>query len=240
MKAKRLPRRAGRLGGLALLGIFGQAVFVVVVVVLPFFHPGYSSVDDPISLLLLGPYGFVLSGALFAAGLGSLALAVGISRTTRGSSSRSLLGSVLIGLGAIGMALAGVVFTDAEGNLTENARILHGAATWLAFVAVPAGILLLSGVFARDARWSSFYPLSLALGFAALVGLADGVAVLVGLASLFEAVGPVALSFEGLGIIQRVFVGTVTLWLMLAAIRLRSIAKSGRVTPRTGEFPRSP
>jgi hypothetical protein len=67
-----------------------------------------------------------------------------------------------------------------------------------------------------------------------LVGLADGVAVLVGLASLIEAVGPVALSFEGLGIIQRVFVGTVTLWLMLAAIRLRSIAKSGRVTPPNG------
>ncbi len=81
MQASNPPPRAGRLAVLALLGIFGQAFFVVVVVLLPFFHPDYSSVEDPISRLLLGPYGFVLSGALFAAGLGSLALAVGIRQT---------------------------------------------------------------------------------------------------------------------------------------------------------------
>ncbi|MDP8952684.1 MAG: DUF998 domain-containing protein [Actinomycetota bacterium] len=217
---------------LALLGIFGQAFFVVVVALLPFFQPDYSSVDDAISRLLLGPYGFVLSGALFASGLGSLALAVGIRRTTRGTRG-SLLGSVLIGLWGVGFALAGVVFTDAEGNPTETARTFHSAAT-LGFVSALAGMLLLSRVFARDALWSSFYPLSLALAFGALVGLIDALVVLAGLTSLIEAVGPAARSFEGLGMIQRVFVGTVILWMLLAAIRLRSIAKSGRFTTPSG------
>lgn len=203
--------------------------FVVVVALLPFFHPGYSSVDDPISRLLLGPYGFVLSGALFAAGLGSLAIAIGIRQTTRGSGG-SLLGSVLIGLWAVGVALAGIVFTDAEGNPTAIALALHGAAVGLAFVSALAGILLLSRVFARDARWSSFYPLSLALGFAALVGLTDMVTVRAGIANIIEVAGPVGRGFEGLGIIQRMFVGAVIVWMILAAAQLRSIAKSGRFT----------
>ena len=232
MQATSPPPRAGRLRVLALLGIFGQAFFVVVVALLPFFQPDYSSVDDGISRLLLGPYGFVLSGAFFASGLGSLALAVGIRRTTRGTRG-SLLGSVLIGLWGVGFALAGVVFTDAEGNPTETALTFHAAAT-LGFVSALAGMLLLSRVFARDALWSSFYPLSLALAFGALVGLIDALVVLAGLTSLIEAVGPAARSFEGLGMIQRVFVGTVILWMLLAAIRLRSIAKSGRFTTPSG------
>lgn len=202
----------------------------MVVVLLPFFHPGYSSVDDPLSRLLLGPYGLVSSGALFASGLGSLALAFGIRCTTRGSRG-SLSGSALIGLWGVGSALAGVGFTDAQGNPTVTTRALHSAAAGLACVSALAGMLLLSWVFARNTWWSSFYPLSLALGFAALVGLTDMVTIQAGLINLIEVAGPVARSFEGLGIIQRVFVGTLIFWKILTAVRLRSIAKSGQSSP---------
>ena len=213
------------MGVLALLGIFGQAFFVVVVALLPFFNPGYSSADDAISGLLLGPYGFVLSGAFFAAGIGSLALAVGIHRTTRGMRG-ALSGCVLIGLWALGVALAGVVLVDAQGNPTESATILHLTGAGLAFSSAPTGMLVLSRVFARDAQWSSFYPLSLALGFAAVVALIDMTTILIGLSNLVETLGPGARrSVEGVGIIQRVFVVTVILWMALAASQLRFIAK---------------
>ncbi len=224
MQVKNLPHRAGRLEVLAILGIFGQVVFVLVVALLPFVQPGYSSLDDAISTLLLGPHGFVLSGALFAAGLGSLAIAFGVHQTTRGARG-SLLGSALIGLWGIGCALAGVVLLDADGNPTETGRTLHGAAVGVAFFSAVVEILVLSRVFARDARWSSFYPLSLALGFAVVVGLIDLIAVSVGVAELREAVGPMARSFEGLRVIQRMFVGAVIVWMMLSAARLRSIAR---------------
>ena len=81
------------------------------------------------------------------------------------------MGPALIGLWGIGLALAGVVFTDAEGNLTQTAQAFHSVVAGLAFICAPAGMLLLSRVFARDGRWAPFYPLSLILGFAALVGL---------------------------------------------------------------------
>ncbi len=80
MQSSGLLHRFDWLRVLAVLAICGLAFFVVVVAVLPFFRPEYSSVHDPISRLLLGPYGYVQSGALFAAGLGSFALAVGRHR----------------------------------------------------------------------------------------------------------------------------------------------------------------
>ncbi len=226
MRSLGLLRRADRLRVLAVLAISGQVVFVVAVVLLPFLRPEYSSVDDPISRLLIGPYGYVQSAALFAAGLGSFALAVGIRRATRGSRG-SRLGSALIALWALGIVLAGIVPTDTEGHPTGAAIALHGMGVGLAFVSGPAGMLVLSGIFARHARWSSFYPLSLALGFAALVGLIDLVVVATGVSDLVEALGPVARSFGGYGVIQRMFVGTVILWMILAASRLRSVVKSG-------------
>ena len=143
----RRPYRDDHLGVLAILGIFGQAVFVVVVALLPFFRPEYNSFDEPISKLLVGPYGFIQSGALFAAGLGSLALAVGIRRTTR-TVRGSLLGCLLIGLWAVGSALAGIVLTDAEGNPTHSALIFHTTVAGIAFLCGPSGMLVLSRVFA--------------------------------------------------------------------------------------------
>lgn len=128
-------------------------------------------------------------------------------------------------------ALAGIVPTDAEGNPTETALALHGLAVGLAFCSATLGILVLSRVFARKVRWSSFYPLSMALGFAAIVGLIDMTVVSIGLSDLREAVGPLVRSFEGRGLIQRIFVGTVVFWMLLAAIRLRSITKDGNSQP---------
>ncbi len=226
-------RRANRLGVLAVLAICGQVFFVAVVALLPLFRPDYSSVDEPISRLLLGPYGYVQSGALFAAGLGSILLAVGLRRATRGESG-SLLGCSLIGLWGLGFALAGIILTDGQGKPLESAWVFHAVVAAAAFVSAPAGILVLSRIFAQDARWSSFYPLSLALGFAAVVALIDVVAVWNGLATLAEDIGPAARRFQGLGVIQRVLIGTVILWMILAAARLRSIAKGGQFANPSG------
>jgi hypothetical protein len=84
-----------------------------------------------------------------------------------------------------------------------------------------AGMFVLSMTFKRDARWRSFWPYSLALAFAALITFflkGDG---------------------QWTGLYQRIFNGTILLWLILAAIRLRSIASrsvEGKgITDETGK-----
>lgn len=223
---------------LALLGLCGPMVFAAVVVVLPYFRlDEYSSLRDPVSALLLGRYGYIQTAAFFAAGLSSIAVAVGIRRTMRGSSRGSRLGIILIELWAVGFMLAGILPTDAEGQPTQAAASFHASVAFLAFVGAVAGILTLSKRFAGDGRWRSFYPLSLAIGFATLVGLVDLIMVMHGLIDQAAAIeltthndpriiGMLSQGFEGFGIIQRIFLGTVMLWVILAAGQLHSIARN--------------
>ncbi len=74
---------------------------------------------------------------------------------------------------------------------------------------VIAGMFVLSRTFKRDARWQAFWPWSLVLAVAALIGVI------------------VAAPIEGpwVGLIQRSYIGPIILWLALVAFRLRSIAK---------------
>jgi hypothetical protein len=89
------------------------------------------------------------------------------------------------------------------------AGLVHIVVSVLAFVLSIVGVFVLSRTFKRDARWRAFWPWSLALAFTALVGFIM-----------------LAIS-EGawIGLIERIFLGTVFLWQVLVAFRIRSISK---------------
>jgi hypothetical protein len=197
------PERASKLNILALVALFGPLFYVASAMLLPFFSE-YGFVDL-ISELALGRYGFVQTVAFFALGLSSLALAFGIRQTTRGSWG-SRAGSYLIGVWGIGEFIAGG-FTGA----------LHVIGVLGGFLCVVVAMFVLSRTFKRNNRWQSHWPLSLVLAAAAL-----GTFFLAG-------VGPRAVEWEG--IYQRVFVGTLILWLVLAAVRLRLIAAEASNAP---------
>ena len=199
----------------AVLAMLGFAFFAVSAVVLPLFSE-YGLVEDYISELAIGRHGYVQTAAFFASGLGSLALAFGLRGTTRGVRG-SRLGPVLVVLFGVGVVLAGIFPTDAidaEGQLRSQTAsgTVHFAAALLAYVVGIAAMLVLSSTFGRDARWRSFWPFSLALAFAALA------------MSLTLFFLPVPNADQWAGLYQRVFVGTVVLWLMLAAVQLYGMA----------------
>ena len=205
---------SGRISLLALLAISGWTFFAASAIFLPIFSE-YSFAGDYISELAIGSFGYVQKFAFFAAGLGSLALALGIRETTRGSWG-SRAGFVMVGLFGINVFLAGVFPTDAinaEGQVLSPtiAGTVHIVVSLLAFLLIIAAMFVLSMTFKQNVRWRSFWPISLVLAFAALVTFfltSDG---------------------QWAGLYQRVFIGTIVLWLVLAAIRLRSIARTKSV-----------
>ena len=203
---------ARRLERIAVVALVGLAFFAATASLLPLVSE-YSFSADYISELAIGRYGHLQTVAFFAAGLGTLALAVGAREATNGSWG-SRLGSVLVGLYGVGAILAGIFPTDEidpAGHVGSPTSVgaVHIVASLLAFVLGIAGMFVLSRTFKRDARWRAFWPLSLVLAFAALVGFI------------------VAVPSEGpwVGLIQRIFIGTIILWQVLVAFRLRSIAK---------------
>jgi hypothetical membrane protein len=205
-------QEARRLELIAVVAIVGQAFFAATALLLPFVSE-YSLTSDYISELAIGRYGYLQTAAFFAVGSGTLALAVGIRVATKGSWG-SRVGSVFIGLYGLGGILVGIFPTgevDAAGSVESptSVGIVHIGVSALAFVFGIAGMFVLSRTFKRDARWRAFWPLSLVLAVAALVAFIVSV----------PSQGP------WVGLIQRIFIGTIILWQVLVAFRLRSIAR---------------
>ena len=219
MARSTLHRPANWTGLLALLGIIGAAFFAVALVALHLLEPEYN--DTPaMSLYALGRYGGLMVAAFCALGVGYLGLAFGVRGATA-SSGAARLGSILLGLAGFWFVVSGLFRVHAPGAPMTFSALMHGLGFIVGVPTLLAGILVLSRAFGHDDRWRSFRPASSALGFTALILflIAFFVLGLPGTAEVF---------------LSRIFVGSFALWLLLTALRLRSIATgaSGSSNPR--------
>ena len=194
---------------LALLAIVGMVYYLSSVVAAHLLRPDIDPVSEPVSNYAVGPYGFFVSIAIFSLGVGSLALALGLRLgiAPPGRSRVGLLLLALYGVGQLGVALFSI---DAESAQTTTG-LVHNIAGNISFFCFPPAVILLSMGMGKDRRWRSLKRLALALSLAVLVG-----AILV-LASA-NVVG-------GFGIAQRLFLLATVLWMLLAAIRLRTTSR---------------
>lgn len=211
MTSSNLHHRARPLEFLAILGIAGATVFALTLVILHFLQPETN--DTPaMSQYALGRYGGLMVAAFCALGVGYLALAFGL-RGAITASKASRVGSILLGLAGLWFVVSGVFRVHAAGTPMTFSGVMHGLGFIVGVPTLIASILVFSGAFGRDDRWRSFRSPSLALGVAALI--------------LFL----IAFFAPGLPgivvvVLSRIFVGTFVLWLLLTALRLRSIVKS--------------
>jgi hypothetical protein len=188
---------------LAIVALGGSGCFVASAMLLPAVSE-YGIRRDFISELAIGRYGFVQMLAFVAFGIGALALAMGLRKTTKGSWG-SLVGSILVGLFGVGVLLDAVFPIDPGGRMETIAGTVHLVAALVAFACMVLAMFVFSRTFKQSARWRSLRSVSLVLAVAALAALflpGDG-----GWAGLF----------------QRVFVGVVISWMVIVAIRLRSM-----------------
>ncbi len=212
------PQRVSGAQLLAALGLVGPAVWTAALAALHLLRPDVNDTST-ISAYAVGPYGWLMTAAFLALGVGALALTTGIRRATT-PSRWSLVGSVLVGLFGVGFVLAGIFpvggcrdvgcverFESGIDVQMSAAAIAHGAGALLGILLLIVGMLVLSRAFKRDRKWSSLWPWSLVLGLAALVQF--------------------VLAGEGLvgAVLRRTLVVTLVLWMVLSALRLRSIAR---------------
>lgn len=195
---------------LAVLGVAGHAFSTAVAWLLPFVSE-YTLIGDNISELAIGRYGYLQTAGFLAAGMGTLAIAVGIRQATSGTWG-SRVGSLLVGLFGASAILVAILPTDridapADVQSLTTAGTIHIVVALASFVCGIASMFVLSRTFKRDPRWRALWPVSLALAFVASVVF------------FLQSEGP------WVGLYQRTFVGTITLWLILVAFRLRSIAR---------------
>src|ERR671916_1163572 len=153
---------------LALLAIVGMAYYLSSVAAAHLLRPDIDPVSEPVSDYAVGPFGTFVGVAIFALGVGSLALALGL-RLGIAPAGRSRVGLLLLalyGVGQLGVALFSI---DAESAQTTTG-IVHNVAGNVSFFCFPPAAILLSLGMGRGERWRSLKPRALALALVVLVG----------------------------------------------------------------------
>lgn len=201
---------------LAAAGILGQALLLAVAWLLPFASE-IDLVSDNISELVHGRFGSLLTIAFIVSGIGTMALAAVIRRLTAGARG-SVIGSLLIGVYGLGAVLSGIFPTDAVNTAADvwaqsTTGLIHIVVAIVSFISAVIGMVVLTWTFPRMSQWR---PLALWSGLLAT-----------GAFSLFFA------QQEGprVGLMQRLLVTAIAAWLILVALRARSISRPAVARP---------
>lgn len=205
MFAPTLPSRR-----LALVGVVGPVVWWLLILLIGALTPGYSHVGDFISTLgaIDAPYAPIqqLNFAVFGGAI--LALSLGIHYWFD-TGRRVRVGTVFLGTFGVGVVLAGV-FPEDPTAPESTIHFLHNLVSTVAFVSGIVGVSLVSRRIRDDDRWPS-YPSELLWTVSVVL-----VTFVVFMYSVFTESALV-------GFTQRVFVGVLSLWVILQSSRLYRI-----------------
>jgi len=197
-------------------------LYVVLDAIAQSLPPHYSPVRDAESDLAVGPYGYIMAINFLNRGALSLIFLYALSKITRANGGLESMGvgrSFRIGVyvfavWAVGAILLAFFPTDVPATPVSWHGAIHLVVAALAFFGGAFGALLLSLQFGKNRALQG------AKRLARLIAILSVVLLLVGLVSI---AGPIG------GLTERMFLGSVLLWVAVVAIYL------ARWTPETGE-----
>jgi hypothetical membrane protein len=199
------PQGTGRATGVSLAAILLVLACFGAMVLLHMVRTDLDPVRQVMSEYANGRFGWFMTAAFYAMGLACVALAVRLGRAIM-RSRLSVAVRVLLGLGGLGLILAGVFEVERPAIPDTVNEIIHSDATLTAFTLVITAMILFAIVCRRDPRWSDFRVIAFVL---AIVAAAAG------------AFSPFAGQTTWSGLAQRVLGLTVVSWLLLCAVHIR-------------------
>lgn len=200
---------------LAWCGIAAPLFFVLMVVVASTRYPGYSHMTQAISELggVDSPLPFIQNLNFFVTGILIVAFTVGLHAGIAGG-SRPVLGPALVAVFGIVMVPRFLLPCDSGCEFVSIAGSLHNITGLAAFLAAVAGIFFTSRRLVRDQRWNAYRAYSVITAIAGLVILV-----------LWIGIAKVARIQSVNGLLQRLYAGTVFLWIEVMAIRLFTLSR---------------
>jgi hypothetical protein len=194
---------------LAFLTIVGIAGYLLNLAALHFLRTDVNPMVEPVSNYAVGAYGFLSTAANIGSGLAALALTLGLYLSIA-SPGRSRVGLFLLGLFGVSELLAAIFPIDVGAQATTIGTI-HNIVGNIAFFGFLAAVILLSWSMGKDEQWRSIRRPALALAL-----------VVLGMAVLTIVSANIGIGF---GVGQRLFNVTSMGWMLLVALRLRSMAQ---------------
>ena len=209
------------------LAIAGPIAFTLAWLVGGLVQDEYSIRQEDISALaaLDAQHGWIMTAGFLLLGVGTVALAAGLASTLKYPSAR--VGSVLLMVAGIGIAVAGLARNDCSSELLACViRVDAGEVSWhhtvhdtvslVIFLALIAAPLVDARAFGRDNHWRPLRTYSIVTGS-------------LGFVLLVLYVSQVADPWNG--IMQRIFVSVLFVWIAVAGFRL---SLAGRIQTDAG------
>jgi hypothetical protein len=211
------PKEKERATGVSLAAVLLVSVCFAAMVLLHAVRTDLDPVRQVMSEYANGRFGIVMTAAFYAFGLTCVALAIRLGRAMA-RRPLSVVVRVLLGLGGLGLILAGVFEVERPAVPDTIEEILHSDATLAAFTLIITAMLLFAVTCRTDPRWSDFRWIAVVLSV---------------LAAVAGAFSPFAGQTTWSGLAQRVLGLTVIVWLLLVALHIRmgGLRRSRRSEP---------
>lgn len=209
------PRAARWTRALLAAGAIGPVVFWVLGGVVAATWPGYDPVADSISSMVHAPLGGLQVLAFVIGAPLTLAWAIGAGRVVGGTPrDRTLVRAVFAVQAAISLAFA-LFPTDAPGAPTTLVGELHLATFYAYAIVMPASLVLVGRVFARDPAWR---PASRPTAVTAMLVVVATLLVPLTVAGPLE---------PWLGLLERIYVAIPGAWQVAVAFRALRAPRTG-------------
>jgi hypothetical protein len=196
---------------LATLSAGGVLYFFVVVLLLHLLSPEFDPRTRFISEYAHSPYGYLLTSAFFALGLGSICLVAALLKMESSQGVRRKAGLALLAVWSIGVIIDGIFPIDPGVEPVTTAGTIHLMAAMIAFISLMVASLLLSLGFRQIDYFRKMSRSAL---------------VLVSLIFLSFIIGNIP-DPATQGLTQRLFVLFCLGWLLFISLNVRSSTKRG-------------
>lgn len=178
------------------------------VVVLHVVRTDLDPVGNVLSEYANGGHGVIMTAVFYGTGLASAALGWRL-RSALDWRGVTVVVPALLMLAGLALIVGGVFEVGLPEAPESAAETIHSYASIGAFVLLIAAMLLLAHACRHDARWQTYRPIATVLAMTAAAA---------------AAISPVADRTPWPGAAQRILGGTVLLWLLLTALRVRANA----------------
>jgi|SRR5579872_4193824 len=205
-----------KISRLYLIPIVGIVLYVVLDAVVQSLPPHYSPIRDAESDLAVGPYGYIMAINFVNRGVLSLVFVFAFTKTINLSSGRQTAfrsGLYMLGVWGVGALLLAAFPTDSPSSPVSWHGAIHLIVALSAFICGGVGVFSLSKYLGEDPATSRIKNMGLALGSVSMFLL------VLELLSGFI-IPRLARNFGGL--IERLFLGSVLLWILVLSVYLFS------------------
>ena len=188
-----------------LAGILAPLIFLVVMTIVGLLQPGYNAIQQAISRLVLGLYGWSQTLSFFIVGVLLVVFAFRLYIATLKKTSTKV-GLFLFSLSGLSFFLLGVFPVQPDGVALTTSGLAHYLITGMAIASFIVGCSIYAVYFRADSQWNRFWLYTMITAIACLVWLALWV------------LTPEEWLWKGLS--ERLLVVTSFVWVEIVSVRL--------------------